>query len=383
MKRLALRMMIAGFACAMSLVPGAGRADSNGTAGVKTPPPVEQELVREGDFAVRLVAALGMGTAGSETEAESRLTEAGITPRNGWIADYPVTPDIFGEIDRSVRAAAGGGTLGLSVESAVERLDNVMAQAGLSLAPSSPGTTGGGGYSGGGNAPDEAVIDDYYTNEGPPIITYYSPPADYSYLYAWVPYPFWCYGFWYPGYYILNDFDRVVYVGHRGAFVSNHFRDIGGRRYTRIDPVARFNGRPAMTAGGTVRSGVPPAALSRGGRGFGGGNTPHLAPNSRFSAPASRSGGTVRGRGAFNAPPAAPGRAVTQQRSVYGGNGAPSAAYRGGMASSSGMGRSFGSAPMSHGGMGGGSFRGGGMTSSGFHGGGFSGGGFSGGRGHR
>jgi hypothetical protein len=319
--------------------------------------------VREGDFAVRLEAALGMGTAGNETEAESRLAEAGISPRNGWIADYPMTPDISGEVYNSVRAAADAGKIGLSAESAVERFNNIIAQAGLSATASSVGG-GSGAYADSASGPGEAAIDDYYYNEGPPVISYYSPPPDYSYLYAWVPYPFWCYGFWFPGYFILNDFHRPVFVGGRGVFVSNHFRDSGGHRFARIDPVARFQGRPALTTSGTGRSGL---GVSGGGRGFGGTGSapPQLAPNSRFSAPAFRGGGTngmpYRGRGASSAPPAAPRTAVTGQRSVYRG---------------SGTGSWGGSRTMAHSGTSGGSFRGG--ASAGFH-----GGGSSGGRGHR
>ncbi|KAB0671523.1 hypothetical protein F6V30_02800 [Oryzomonas sagensis] len=373
MKRLAVRMMIAGFACALSLVPVAGRADADRAARVNGAPPIGQQVVREGDFAVKAVAALGMGTAENEAEAESRLAEIGISPQNGWIADYPMTPDICGEIYKAVRDAADAGKIGLSVESALERLNGVMAQAGLSATASSEGA-GTGEYSGPANAPGEAVINNYYDNEGPPIVTYYSPPYDYLYLYAWVPYPFRCYGFWFPGYYILNDFHRVAYAGRRGVFVSNHYRDLGGHRYTRIDPVARFSGRPAATSGGAVRSGRPPAGVSRGSRGTGGnGRTPYLTPNSRFSAPASRGGGaygtpSYRGRGAFNAPGAVPRTAISQQRSIY--RGTSVAAY-------SGMGTRFSSAPMTQSRFSGEPFRGSGMVGTSFRGNGFSGGGFS------
>ncbi|HET6460186.1 MAG TPA: hypothetical protein VFG29_05295 [Syntrophales bacterium] len=61
------------------------------------------------------------------------------------------------------------------------------------------------------------------------------PPPDFYYLYAWIPYPFWCSGFWVPGFFVLNDFHRII--------VSNHFNDMRKRRVFRIDPGARFNGR--------------------------------------------------------------------------------------------------------------------------------------------
>ena len=57
-------------------------------------PPVGAPLIREGDYAVNLVNALNLSTTQDEVEAETRLGQAGITPSNGWIADYPVTPDV-------------------------------------------------------------------------------------------------------------------------------------------------------------------------------------------------------------------------------------------------------------------------------------------------
>ncbi|MBI5100452.1 MAG: hypothetical protein HZB33_01255, partial [Nitrospirae bacterium] len=62
------------------------------------PPPVSAPLIREGAFALKLAEALGLGHPESEVEAESMLGAAGVAPRNGWIADYPVTPDIIGEL---------------------------------------------------------------------------------------------------------------------------------------------------------------------------------------------------------------------------------------------------------------------------------------------
>src|SRR5208283_2746124 len=62
--------------------------------GVGGNPPIAQPLIREGDLAISLVSALKLGTATSEVEAENMLAKAAVLPRNGWIADYPVTPDI-------------------------------------------------------------------------------------------------------------------------------------------------------------------------------------------------------------------------------------------------------------------------------------------------
>ena len=75
-------------------------------AAKSTPPPVSQPLVSEGDLAVKLLFTLGAGTTDDVVEAESELGDLGITPRNGWIADYPVTPDIVAEVRNSVASAA-------------------------------------------------------------------------------------------------------------------------------------------------------------------------------------------------------------------------------------------------------------------------------------
>ncbi len=61
-------------------------------------PPISQALVPEGDFALKLAAALKLGSPNDEPQAEDMLTSAGIAPKNGWIADYPVTPNIIGEL---------------------------------------------------------------------------------------------------------------------------------------------------------------------------------------------------------------------------------------------------------------------------------------------
>ncbi len=65
-------------------------------------PPVEQPLVPEGVFAVQLVEALKVGQTQDEAQAESMLSAVGIEPKNGWIAGYPVTPAVIGEIEKGV-----------------------------------------------------------------------------------------------------------------------------------------------------------------------------------------------------------------------------------------------------------------------------------------
>lgn len=228
----------------------------------KGPPPVAPQLVREGDFAVKLQIALGVGSSEDEAEAETALGEVGIVPRNGWIADYPVTPDIIAELQKSVGDAADAGKIEMGKGEALKKLENVSSDLSLAVTPHTVTKT----YE---TLPEEAeqypnptVINNYYTTEGPPVVTYYAPPPDYYYLYDWVPSPFWWYGFWFPGFFILNDFHRPVFIGHRWCFISNHFNDFRAHRVFRVDPVDRFRGRTFAGIGvsnrrGFISTGVP------------------------------------------------------------------------------------------------------------------------------
>ena len=235
MKRV-FSLLVAG---GLLLMPFAGLVQAQ-----QAPPPVAQTLVREGEFALKLADRLKMGSPGSEAEAESALASAGIAPRNGWIADYPITPDIAGELQDAIRQAADSKSLSLSRDEALIAFQDLIAEMGLSVVADTRGevvqndpSADYGKYSN----PD--VINNYYYNEGPPVVTYYPPPWDYYYMYAWVPYPFWWSGFWFSGFFILNDFHRPIY-GHGGpCFVSNHYRDHRSHRVHTVDPVTRHNGR--------------------------------------------------------------------------------------------------------------------------------------------
>ena len=223
------------------------RAPSGAVANAqaKQAPPISQTLVREGDFAIRLAESLKMGKPTNEAEAENLLASAGIEPKNGWIADYPVTPDIIGELAKTVGEAADARKLVMGKEEALKVVRTAAAELELPVIAEVPD-----GYtdeSPSPTAPEYAeppVVDDYYSAEGPPVITYYLPPPDYSYLYAWVPSPFWCSGFYFPGFYILNDFHRFHHHGHgHPYYVSNHIRNPHTGRMATIDPVRRHEGR--------------------------------------------------------------------------------------------------------------------------------------------
>ena len=206
-------------------------------------PPIAQPLVREGDLAVKLTEALKLGSATSEAEAESVLGSVGILPRNGWIADYPVTPDIIGELQTAIGEAAAAGKLGMGRDEALKASQAVLSESNLSIragAPVQQGSTVPGT-----NYPESPVINNYYYDEGPPVVTYYAPPPDYAYMYTWVPYPFWWWNFWYPGYFIMVDFYVPVYGhghGGHGGHVSNHYRDVRTGGISRIDPASRAHG---------------------------------------------------------------------------------------------------------------------------------------------
>ncbi len=268
----------------------------------QTSPPIAEKLVREGNFAMKLQSALGLGTAEDEVTAESLLGEAGIVPRNGWIADYPMTPDVVIEVEKSVSAAADAKKLKIGKDEALKRFHEVASGLDVMVKPYTPGKKAEAKTTTPEKYPDPTVINNYYYNEGPPIITYYAPPPDYYYLYDWVPCPFWWFDFWFPGFFILLDFHQVVVFDNRVVFISNHFRDVRVNRVFRIDPTARFNGRTFAGIGVTDSRGFISTGVPRSDRTIF--NSPHtrMEPDGRMMAPRgrtmpspSRGGSTGRG----------------------------------------------------------------------------------------
>ena len=242
-----------------------------------------------------------MGTSDDEVEAESHLAAVGVVPRNGWIADYPVTPDIVGELYKSVRDAAAAGRLPMGTEEALKRLTGVIDELHLSIRPADAGKTAQATPSGVAAPPAPEDVHDYYASEGPPIVTYYAPPRDYYYLYSWVPYPFWWTGIWFPGFFVLNDFHRTMYLNNRVVFYSNHYNDIRRHRVFRIDPYERYRGRTYTGIGvaryrGSISTGIPRSERNI----FNGYRTRGLPDGRRDSAP--------RRGGGYAAPPAGEGR---------------------------------------------------------------------------
>ena len=292
------------------------------------PAPIAQQLVREGDLAVKLVFALGLGSTDDEAEAENQLSQAGILPRNGWIADYPVTPDIIGELQQSVGDAADAGKLSVGRDEALKRFDGASADLKLAIKPHTVTKTYETVPENAEAYPNPAVVNNYYSIEGPPVVTYYTPPPDYYYLYSWVPYPFWWFDFWFPGFFVLNDFHRTIFVNRRVHFVSNHFNDVRAHRVFRIDPVGRFRGRTFAGIGVTNRRGFLATGVPRSDRTIFNGSHMRSAPGVRTFAPRFQSGSrsvtpSMRGGGMRNAPIGGSGMRSTPYRGGGGMRGAP------------------------------------------------------------
>jgi hypothetical protein len=237
---------------------------SGGTA--TQAPGVAQTLIREGDFAMKLAESLKVGQVKSEAEAESVLALAGIVPRNGWIADYPVTPDIIGELQNSIDVAVDSGSLAMNKDEAMKAFQDLTAQQGLPVKADverqESGSEPSQDYS---EYQSPEVINNYYYNQGPPIVTYYPPPWDYYYLYAWIPYPFWCSGVRFRGFFVLNDFHKFVSVKGRVVAISNHVMDPKTRRVISIDPKTRGIGKvPHTLANGSHTRGLTSPEAKRG-----------------------------------------------------------------------------------------------------------------------
>jgi hypothetical protein len=247
MKKLLALLM----AVTLSAFPFAVYGVDPGSQALK-PPPVSQELVSEGDFAFQLATTLKLGTPATEAQAEDMLTSVGIAPKNGWIADYPMTPIVVGEVQNAVIAATASKKLSMEKDDALQAFQALASDFSLAVSPATSQYAEAQPLAAS-DYVEPPVVENYYAEEGPPVVTYYTPPWDYYYLYAWVPYPFWCTGFYFPGFYVLNDFDVVVgnfhphghHFHHGHDFdhrITNHFMDPRTHQAKRVDPTMRTRG---------------------------------------------------------------------------------------------------------------------------------------------
>jgi hypothetical protein len=76
---------------------------------------------------MELADVLKIGEVKSEAEAESRLASVGIAPKNGWIADYPLTSKIIGELENAVGEAADSGKIAMKREEAIGAFQDLIA----------------------------------------------------------------------------------------------------------------------------------------------------------------------------------------------------------------------------------------------------------------
>lgn len=271
--------------CVQAQPPASAQHDASANA-----PSVAASMIREGYLAVRLEMALGVGTTEDEIQAESLLGGVGIIPRNGWIADYPATPDIIGELQLAIGMAADSRKIPLSRDEALARMKDVTGAIGLHVTPYTRPSNYLVAPSMPESYPNPIMVNNYYYDTGAPVVTYYNPPPDFYYLYAWIPYPFWESGFWFPGFFILNDFHRIVIIDHQLFHVTNHFNDIRAHRVFRIDPGARFRGKTFAGIGAPrSRNFISTGVVGSERRIF---NEPHGAPNGRIVG---LPRGTVRG----------------------------------------------------------------------------------------
>jgi hypothetical protein len=113
-------------------------SESGSSAGNLPLAPIAQPLFPEGALAMELVQALKIGQAENETEAQIMLSAIGIEPKNGWIADYPITPDIMAEIEEVVVSAAEGRKISLGKEGARRAVREIWALFGLNVSWNPP-----------------------------------------------------------------------------------------------------------------------------------------------------------------------------------------------------------------------------------------------------
>ncbi len=244
MKRVLVIVLVA---AGLVLAPYAGSVNAQGSTSGR--PPIEQPLVSEGEFAVELATALQLTSTHDEAAAENSLAAINIAPRNGWISDYPMTPDIIAEVRGSAARSASSRSLSLSEADAARAVDSVSIAMHLPIKVAgkkrADDSGSGSEYQSSPASPPPEVseyetpdnVEQYYDENGPPIVSYYPPPWEYDYLYAWVPWPFWWDEFAFGGFFILNDFNRH---GHNHWF-SNHVTHADGT-VSRVNAVTRAAG---------------------------------------------------------------------------------------------------------------------------------------------
>jgi hypothetical protein len=171
---------------------------------------IAPSVVLQGELAVHLAQALQLPEVADEDATDDTavraLTDRGIAPAQGWMTDYPVTPQIVAELRQTITDAASAGRLDMDPESAVSAFLEVIVELGLPQPEEPAPAYADSGTPVVGYAPacDPGMLDDYYVRYGLPYYTYCSPPVAYFYLYTWVPYRFIWHDHHHHGYFILK-----------------------------------------------------------------------------------------------------------------------------------------------------------------------------------
>lgn len=123
-----------------------------------------------------------------------------------------MTPEIIAQLQNATQGAADSGSLAMNSDEAMTALRTVSDDFDLNIVAGGSSENQGPGEPSNGSSVNvsPAAVDDYYADNGPPVVTYYSPPTPFVYLHAWVPCPFWFADFYFPGFFILNDFDNKL-----------------------------------------------------------------------------------------------------------------------------------------------------------------------------
>ncbi len=117
------KMIVLFVAAGLLLAPYTASVNAQSSTSLR--PPIGQPLVSEGEFAVELATSLNLTSSHDEAAAEDALGSINIAPRNGWISDYPMTPDIIAEVRESAARSASSGSLRMAETEATGIVDSV------------------------------------------------------------------------------------------------------------------------------------------------------------------------------------------------------------------------------------------------------------------
>jgi hypothetical protein len=131
---------------------------------------------------MKLAEALKVGEVKSEAEAESKLASVGVLPKNGWIADYPLTPNVIAELQNSIGEAADSGKLAMKRDEALNVFRDLLVSIENEYAQAEPDP---------GKQPDwYAYPRFYYYPYYYPSPYYYPYPYYFGYYRFYHPYPY-------------------------------------------------------------------------------------------------------------------------------------------------------------------------------------------------